>query len=100
MSNKKRRQPKQPTQPADPLTPEALKAAQAKHFRALESWALNQVATVCGVPILWCLNYDLVQVTNQAYLSHLLPPPLPVEESSQPEETTPEKEVTSGNDPS
>lgn len=94
MSNKKRRQPKT-AQPADPLAPEALKQAQAKHFRTLESWALNQVATVCGVPIILCLNYDLVQVTNQAYLSHLLQqqnPPLPVAE------TTPEKEVNSGND--
>lgn len=81
--SRKRRQSKV-TQPVDPLTPEALKAAQAKHFRTLEAWALSQMATVCGVPILWCLNYDLVQVTNQAYLSHLLQPqtPAPVETES------------------
>lgn len=85
--SRKRRQPKT-TQPVDPLAPESLKAAQAKHFRALESWALNQQATVCGVPIILCLNYDLVQITNQAYLGYLLPPPV-VEQ----------KEETSVNDP-
>ena len=69
---KKRRPPKLPPTPTDPLSPEALKATQAKHFRALESWALEQPATVCGVPIVWCLNYDLIQVTNQAYLTLLL----------------------------
>lgn len=80
--SKKRRQPKT-AQSVDPLSPEALKAAQAKHFRTLESWALNQVATVCGVPIILCLNYDLVQVTNQAYLSHLLQQQTPAIQASE-----------------
>lgn len=58
----------------DPTHPEALRRTQSKHFKALEKWAMDQPATVCGVPIVWCLNYDLIQVTNQAYLSHLLQP--------------------------
>lgn len=65
--------PTQPQQPTlDPLSPEGLQQAQATHFRALEAWSLSQPAVVCGVPVLWSLNYDTQQAINQQYLNRLL----------------------------
>lgn len=69
----KRKGPKPKEQPTlDPLSPEGLQQAQAAHFRALEAWSLSQPAVVCGVPILWSLNYDVQQAINQQYLNRLL----------------------------
>jgi hypothetical protein len=53
-----------------------LKAAQGKHLRAIENWARQQ-PQVAGIPILQTLTYDLIQVTNQAYLNAILSPPQP-----------------------
>lgn len=58
-----------------------LKTAAGKHLRALEKWAAEQ-PPVAGVPVIQALTYDLIQVTNGAYLNAILktegPPNVPV----------------------
>lgn len=72
-------------QPTETELNDKLKVAQGKHLRALEEWASRQ-PLVADVPVLQALTYDLIQVTNGAYLNAILkvegPQPIQITEGA------------------
>ena len=56
----------------DLLSEKNLEKAQARNFAFLETFA-DKTYRVCGVPVLQCLNYELIQVLNNMYLQTIIP---------------------------
>ena len=56
----------------DEKTTRDLAKAQVRNIHFLESWTNSQPAVVAGVNLITCLNYEVLQYLNQAFLKEYL----------------------------
>lgn len=58
--------------PANQALVQELSDKTAHHLFFLETWTKDLPTTLYGVDVVRCLNYELIQVLNHAYLGYRL----------------------------